>query len=72
MNKKQPSRIPFFQNPELQNTLALVGRLNMGELRLVQGVVEGKIKHFQRSDKPKEREQLELDLQGGSIIRRTT
>ena len=65
MSKKQPSRIPFFQNPELQNALALVGRLNMGELRLVQGVVEGKIKHFQRSDKPKEREQLELDLQGG-------
>ena len=64
MSKKQPSRIPFFTNPELQNTLALVGRLNMGELRLVQGVVEGKIKHFQRSDKPKERKQLELDLQG--------
>jgi len=65
MSKKQPSRIPFFQNPDLQNALALVGRLNMGELRLVQGVVEGKIKQMGIENKPKEREQLELDLQGG-------
>jgi len=59
------SRIPFFDNPDLQNALAFVGRLNMGELRLVQGIVEGRIKHLQKSNKPKEREQLELDFQGG-------
>ena len=65
MSKKQPSRIPFFQNPELQNALALVGRLNMGELRLVQGIVEGRIKDLLKPSKPKERKQLELDFQGG-------
>ena len=59
------SLIPFFDNPDLQNALAFVERLNMGELRLVQGIVEGRIKHLQKSNKPKEREQLELDLQGG-------
>ena len=53
------SRIPFFDNPDLQNALALVGRLNMGELRLLQSVIEGLLK----PSKPKEREQLELDLQ---------
>ena len=53
------SRIPFFDNPDLQNALALVGRLNMGELRLLQSVIEGLLK----PSKPKEREQLELNLQ---------
>jgi hypothetical protein len=61
MSKKQPSRTPFFQNPSMQLVLAATNTLNNGELRLLQSVIEGLLK----PSKPKEREQLELDLQGG-------
>jgi len=61
MSKKQPSRTPFFQNPSMQLVLAATNTLNNGELRLLQSVIEGLLK----PSKPKERKQLELDLQGG-------
>ena len=61
MSKKQPSRIPFFTNPSMQLVLAATNTLNNGELRLLQSVIEGLLK----PSKPKEREQLELDFQGG-------
>ncbi len=61
MSKKQPSRTPFFQNPSMQLVLAATNTLNNGELRLLQSVIEGLLK----PSKPKEREQQELDFQGG-------
>ena len=61
MSKKQPSRTPFITNPSMQLVLAELESMNNGELRLLQSVIEGLLK----PSKPKEREQLELDLQWG-------
>ena len=61
MDKKQPNGIPLITNPSMSLVLAATKTLTNDELRLLQSVIEGLLK----PSKPKEREQLELDFQGG-------
>tara|TARA_Y100001951_G_scaffold320_1_gene231 strand:- start:160 stop:366 length:207 start_codon:yes stop_codon:yes gene_type:complete len=66
MNKKQPSRIPFFTNHSMQLVLAELESMNNGELRLLQSVIEGLLNPIKiTKEQREEMTQQELDFQGG-------